>query len=260
MVESRGIGHFREMSVGFLFAHGIPQLVFLLEEVLTCYCGTEPLLKNDLSEIVRVAGLVLTLCKTASRWKADPETDRPIKRPILNPIWPYLRSMKTAFWEELQELRLEASRQKEQAALQRQREKEAEQLRRKRQKFERERDEHLDRVQAELDAEERQMRQLRRRGNTPSIPWTSSAPSQQHDDIASAGTLPTDSDTSVERVEMFKPRAPHHLSPNNRKWQRGTQHSSHENGQYLETPPSSSSWTEEERLCLMIGLQKYTRT
>lgn len=247
-IEEANAGKMKKKMIRDIFAHGIPELVFLLNEVFLCYFSTSSVRTSGLMLSLLVHEQVLILCRTAVRWGAQLNTDWPIKRPTRQSIFPVLREMRTVFRTEQQKMKILVMSKKQMLASKRQLEKSQEMERRKHEQFELEKDAFLERQKAALDEEEERMRLLRRKYTSGDVPRSSSSTMPLQEDSAGETATSPDSDNRIERVEMFVPRG------------EGAFHPKRENGKpkraynLNDTVPS---WTDEEREWLMIGLQLY---
>lgn len=86
-----------------IYAHGIPRLVRLLGKAMTTRSSSYSMKDEEqsLQEMIRIQEGVISLCRRASLWKAEPETYIPIKGTTSNKIYPRLRKVRDAFRTEL---------------------------------------------------------------------------------------------------------------------------------------------------------------
>jgi len=219
-----------------IYAHGIPELVFLLNEAFLCDFGTPSTSICELKPSLLVHEQVLLLCKKAIEWSAQPNTSRPIKRPTRQSIFPILRDMQTVFRNEQRKMEESELRKKQLIASRRQLEEAQEAERRRHEQYELEKDFFFERQKAALDMEEERIRTLRRKFTSGDVPQSSSCAASQY------------SDTPIERSEIFASRSEDSFPP-----KRGNRsvRPSHD------LDDTALAWTDEEREWLMIGLQMY---
>ena len=76
-----------------IYAHAIRKAVPMLGQALSARSGVYSQEKDVecIQEIISLQTLILQLCEKARRWKAQPDTDRPIKNPTRQLIYPQLR-------------------------------------------------------------------------------------------------------------------------------------------------------------------------
>lgn len=231
-----------------IYTHGIPKLVFLLQAVLLCYVNASCIGSLDLKRIIRIQNIVLLLCTKASKWVAKPNSDRPIIRATRQLIFPYLRDVKKVFLSELRQRERSIDINRQRVVLRRRKERVQERERLKREQYERERDEHLEWVKAELDREAEEINYLRQRRGASRMLRSSSLSSQPQADAACEDDAPDDSGPPIERVQMFGRRGEHSFSKG-----QGVREVVRDHG----ADKMVVSWSFEEREWLMIGLQMY---
>ena len=140
-----------------IYAHAIPELIFMLDHALDVReadCSLSDNVKG-LKEIIRLQDIVIHLCEKARDWTKDPTTDRPIKKSTTQKIFPYLRSMQQTLREELSNRRREILRKKDEAAAEAERSRVEEEMRHKGAEDERERLAIWDNIIEQLDRNER---------------------------------------------------------------------------------------------------------
>lgn len=140
-----------------IYAHAIPELVFMLDEALAAR-ETECSLPNHikgLAEIIQLQDIVIHLCEKARGWKGDPVTDRLIKKPTTQKILPYMRSMRKSLHRELENRKREFQRKKDGAGAELERHRMEEEMRRKKIEDERVRLKIWERIDEQLDRNER---------------------------------------------------------------------------------------------------------
>ena len=100
----------REM-VRDIYAHAIPQMVFLLKDAFITRSPLYSAVENTrtLREVIRLLETTETLCAKARKWSVKPDTELPIVEPTSKVIYPSIRAMVSAFQSELDD-RLEAKR------------------------------------------------------------------------------------------------------------------------------------------------------
>lgn len=246
-IDESKAGKMRSKMIQDIYAHGIPELVFLLNEVFLCYLSTLSIRASALKTCLRVHGMVLDLCQKASQWHAKPETDRPIKRPTRQ-ILPILRYMQKVFRTTQRNMQISLKSEKQELAARRQLEDTLEAKRGKYEHLEREKDAFVERQKIALDQEEEQIRLLRRNFTSGGVPRSSSSVTPPREDTAGEAATSRGSHTPIERVEVFAPRGVFPFDP-----ERGN--GDGRRGHDLDD--TASIWTDEERKWLMIGLQIY---
>lgn len=247
-IDEANAGKLKTKMIRDIYAHGIPELVFLLNEVFLCFFSTSSVRMSGLMSSLWVHEQVLILCKKAVRWGAQPNTERPIKRPTRQSIFPILREMGTVFRTEQRKMKISGMSKKQMFASKRQLDKSQEMERRKHEQFELEKDAFLERQKAALDEEEERIRLLRRKYTSGDVPRSSSSTMPLQEDSAGETATSPDSDNRIERVEMFVPRGEGAFHPKRGNGKLKRAHNLND------TVPS---WTDEEREWLMIGLQIY---
>lgn len=235
-IDEEDAGGKKKELIRDIYAHGIPQLVSLLNEAFLRDFENQSARISGLKPSQQVHDQVLILCQKALNWGAQPSTTRPIKRPTRQSIFPILRDMKIVFEaEQRQTERAEMSKERMLAArLQLEKAQEAE--RRRHEQYELEKDSFFERQKAALDMEEEQIKMLRRKFTSVEVPQSSSSAAYQY------------SDTPIERSEIFASRSEGSSHP-----KRGNRSVRPSHDLNDTAPP----WTDEEREWLMIGLQMY---
>lgn len=100
--ESHAGNKLREM-VKDLYAHAIPQMVFLLKDAFRARSSLYSAVEDTqiLKEIMRLMKITETLCRKARGWSVNPNTELPIIEPTSKVIYPSIRGMLNAFQVEL---------------------------------------------------------------------------------------------------------------------------------------------------------------
>ena len=95
----------RSKMIRDIYACAIPALVFLLDSSFSFHgLHSQGLRRFEaLLEIVRLQEMIVLLCMKAKILKANPNTDKPIKKPTTSIIFPYTRGMKKIFKIELEQ-------------------------------------------------------------------------------------------------------------------------------------------------------------
>lgn len=240
-------GKMKSKMIRDIYAHGIPELVFLLNEVFLCYLSTLSIRASGLKTCLRVHGMVLDLCQKALQWHAKPETDRPIKRPTRQ-MFPILRNIQKVFWTKQRNMQIALKSEKLELAARRQLEHMLEAKRRKYEQFERKRDAFVERQKIALDQEEERIRLLRRNFTRGRSPRSSSSVTPPREDTAGEAATSRGFHTPIEQVEVFGSRGVFPFDPKrgNGDWRQGH-----------DSDDTAPIWTDEERKWLMIGLQIY---
>ena len=140
-----------------IYAHAIPELVFMLDKALAAReteCSPPTHVKG-LTEIIQLQDIVIRLCEKAQGWKENPVTDRPIKKSTTQKILPYMRSMRKSLRRELENRKREMQRKKDDAAAELERQRMEEEMGQKKIEDERVRLEIWERIDEQLDRNER---------------------------------------------------------------------------------------------------------
>ena len=110
-------GTSRSLLIQDIYAHAIPAMVYMLKSAMACRSNLYANVNDtqNLEEIVVIQTTLIQLCEKARRWKAKPETDRPIMGAVTNKVLPYLETLRDRhFAKELTRRRgLESQRLKE---------------------------------------------------------------------------------------------------------------------------------------------------
>ena len=247
-IHEDGSDHEKRTLIRDIYAHAIPELVLLLNEVFLCYLIAAPVRHSGLKASLWVHGMVLDLCRKAVQWVAQPDTDRLIRRPTRESIFSALRKMRTVFRTEQGNMERSAALKIQTLASKRQLEESQEAERLKHEQYEREKDAFLKRQKAALDEEEERIRLLRRKFTSVGVPGSSSSQMPSHEDRAGETATSPGSDILVGRVELFGPRDEGAIFPKHRNPNMDRNHNGDD---------AAPSWTDEEREWLMIGLQMY---
>ena len=251
-IDETSVGNKRCEVIQDIYAHGIPELVFLLNEIFLCYFSTSSIRDSALRKIQwAVDRLVLNLCRKAVRWIAKPNTKRPIIRFTRQAIFPNMQHVRKIIANELRERERSAERNKQRSDLERRKAIAQRREHRRLEEFERIRDEYLDRQESELDVEEGWIELLRKKAHTGRSPRNSSSFMLSQEDTACEAHLPEDFDTSIERVQVFGRRDDDSLRNKNTASKPIRDHSADD---------ATPLWSEEERTWLLIGLQIYQGT
>lgn len=86
-----------------IYAHAIPQMVFLLKHAFRARSPSYSVVDETrtLKEVIQVIGTTETLCGKARKWSVKADTELPIVKPTSKTIYPSLRALLKAFQREL---------------------------------------------------------------------------------------------------------------------------------------------------------------
>lgn len=157
----------KKCEIQDIYAHAIPKMVFMLDKALDAReadCSRPDHIRG-LAEIIRLQDSVIRLCKKARDWKADPDTDRSIKKSTTQKIFPYLRSLRKTLSKELERRKRDVLSKKNEAAAELERKHREEEMRCKDLEVETERLAIWDKIKDQLDRNE--MNVFRRKKSRP---------------------------------------------------------------------------------------------
>lgn len=233
-IDEEDAGDKKKTLIRDMYAHGIPELVFLLNEAFLRDFDNQSIRISGLKPSQQVHNQVLILCQKALNWGAQSSTTRPIKSPTRQSIFPILRDMQTVFRSEQRKMEESELSKKRLIAARLQLEKEQEAERRRHEQYELEKDSFFQRQKVALDMEEEQIKMLRRKFTSVDVPQSSSSAASQY------------SDTPIERSEISASRSEGSSHP--KRGNRSVRPSQ-------DLDDTAPPWTDEEREWLMIGLQ-----
>ena len=150
-------GNKKSEMIQDIYAHAIPELVFMLDKALHARkadCSLPDDVKG-LKEITRLQDITIRLCEKAQNWSQSPVTDRPIKNSTRQKIYPYLRTIRKAFLKEIDYRQRGNLRKKDEAAAELDRKRREEEIPRKHCEDEKERLAIWDKINEQLDRNER---------------------------------------------------------------------------------------------------------
>ena len=157
LIDEDQAGNKKCEMVQDIYAHAIPELVFMLDKALYAReadCSLSDHVKG-LKEIIRLQDVVIQLCEKARDWTVDPIMDRPIKKSTTQKIFPCLRSMRQTLQKELDDRQKNILRRKDEAAAELERERMEDDMWRKEMEDERERLAIWENINKQLDRNER---------------------------------------------------------------------------------------------------------
>ena len=103
-LKENGTDSWNSNVIQDIYAHAIRKAIAMLEQALSTRNGVYSKAEDieTIEEMIDLQTIVLQLCEKAQRWKAKPDTDRPIRNSVRQLIYPRLRhGLLPAFRREL---------------------------------------------------------------------------------------------------------------------------------------------------------------
>lgn len=152
-LDEAATGKEASIVINDIYAHAIPNLVFMLQSALRCRTKDYGDLNDTevLQAMISIQDIILLLCEKAASWKVRPDSETPIVRPTRQKMNPNLRDIRKAFLAELkQRERLSMHKQRERMIAEAH-ERQLEKKTKENEKNERKRKEKAIKIKEELD-------------------------------------------------------------------------------------------------------------